>query len=165
MRSKSQSATLATPADHPFYERLNRLLSKRGFDAFAESACQGFYPAGRPIGAGSVLPRTSGWIFRRHRFRTWHRAANSVTRTHQATARVRVQPESGNEEAIGIRNASRTAGPPECRSDYFSLVVQRLQRGRFNKTASISASLGNVAENRYAASDYPIRGRTSVLRS
>src|SRR5438128_625153 len=29
-----EAARLATPAGHPFYERLNRLLSKRGFDAF-----------------------------------------------------------------------------------------------------------------------------------
>jgi transposase len=44
-----EAARLATPAGHPFYERLNRLLSKRGFDAFAESACASFYAkAGRP---------------------------------------------------------------------------------------------------------------------
>src|SRR5580658_8806488 len=44
-----EATTLATPAGHPFYERLNGLLSKRGFDAFAESACQGFYAkVGRP---------------------------------------------------------------------------------------------------------------------
>src|SRR5580692_5607913 len=43
------AARLATPAGHPFYERLNRLLSKRGFDAFAESACESFYAkTGRP---------------------------------------------------------------------------------------------------------------------
>jgi transposase len=40
---------LATPAGHPFYERLNQLLNKRGFDAFAESACSKFYAkVGRP---------------------------------------------------------------------------------------------------------------------
>src|ERR1700704_6433944 len=44
-----EAATLASPAGHPFYERLNHLLSKRGFDAFAESACEGFYAkVGRP---------------------------------------------------------------------------------------------------------------------
>ena len=44
-----EAAHLATPAGHPFYERLNRLLSKRGFDAFAESACESFYAkTGRP---------------------------------------------------------------------------------------------------------------------
>jgi transposase len=44
-----EAASLATPAGHPFYERLNRLLSKRGFDAFAESACESFYAkVGRP---------------------------------------------------------------------------------------------------------------------
>ena len=44
-----EAARLATPAGHPFYERLNRLLRKRGFDAFAESACESFYAkAGRP---------------------------------------------------------------------------------------------------------------------
>jgi transposase len=44
-----EAARLATPAGHPFYERLNRLLSKRGFDAFAESACESFYArTGRP---------------------------------------------------------------------------------------------------------------------
>jgi transposase len=44
-----EAARLATPAGHPFYERLNRILSKRGFDAFAESACESFYAkTGRP---------------------------------------------------------------------------------------------------------------------
>ena len=44
-----EAARLATPAGHPFYERLNGLLSKRGFDAFAESACESFYAkVGRP---------------------------------------------------------------------------------------------------------------------
>src|SRR5580700_5532358 len=44
-----EAARLATPAGHPFYERLNRLLSKRGFDVFAESACESFYAkVGRP---------------------------------------------------------------------------------------------------------------------
>jgi len=44
-----EAARLATPVSHPFYERLNRLLDKRGFDAFAESACAGFYAkVGRP---------------------------------------------------------------------------------------------------------------------
>jgi transposase len=44
-----EAARLATPVGHPFYERLNRLLSKRGFDAFAESACESFYSkTGRP---------------------------------------------------------------------------------------------------------------------
>jgi hypothetical protein len=31
-----EAARLASPVGHPFYERLNGLLSKRGFDAFAE---------------------------------------------------------------------------------------------------------------------------------
>src|ERR1700722_7594548 len=44
-----EAARLATPAGHPFYEHLNRLLSKRGFDAFAELACESFYAkTGRP---------------------------------------------------------------------------------------------------------------------
>ena len=44
-----EAARLATPVGHPFYERLNQLLDKRGFDAFAESVCEGFYAkVGRP---------------------------------------------------------------------------------------------------------------------
>ncbi len=44
-----EASRLATPVGHPFYERLNRLLNKRGFDAFAESACRKFYAkVGRP---------------------------------------------------------------------------------------------------------------------
>jgi transposase len=44
-----EAARLATPVGHPFYERLNHLLDKRGFDAFAESACRKFYAkVGRP---------------------------------------------------------------------------------------------------------------------
>ena len=44
-----EAASLATPVGHPFYERLNRLLDKRGFDAFAENACLSFNEkVGRP---------------------------------------------------------------------------------------------------------------------
>jgi transposase len=44
-----EAARLATPVGHPFYERLNQLLSKRGFDEFAESSCHKFYAkVGRP---------------------------------------------------------------------------------------------------------------------
>lgn len=44
-----EASRLATPVSHPFYERLNELLNKRGFDSFAESECQRFYAkVGRP---------------------------------------------------------------------------------------------------------------------
>lgn len=44
-----EASRLAMPVGHPFYERLNELLKKRGFDSFAESACQKFYAkVGRP---------------------------------------------------------------------------------------------------------------------
>jgi transposase len=53
-----EASRLATPAGHPFYERLNRLLSKRGFDAFAEAACASFYSRiGRPSLAPGVYFR------------------------------------------------------------------------------------------------------------
>jgi transposase len=44
-----EASRLAMPDGHPFYERLNHLLNKRGFDSFAELACQRFYAkVGRP---------------------------------------------------------------------------------------------------------------------
>src|SRR3954471_10828202 len=44
-----EASRLATPVGHPFYERLNQLLNRRGFDSFAESACRKFYAkVGRP---------------------------------------------------------------------------------------------------------------------
>jgi transposase len=44
-----EAASLPTPGGHPFYERLNRLLDSRGFDAFAGDACEVFYAkTGRP---------------------------------------------------------------------------------------------------------------------
>jgi len=44
------SCTLARPASHPFYGRLNQLLAKHDFDRFAEGKCQRFYAEimGRP---------------------------------------------------------------------------------------------------------------------
>jgi transposase len=44
------TATLARPASHPFYERLNGLLDDSGFDKFVEELCQPFYDEtmGRP---------------------------------------------------------------------------------------------------------------------
>jgi transposase len=44
------TCTLARPASHPFYERLNQLLQAHDFDRFVERECQRFYAAimGRP---------------------------------------------------------------------------------------------------------------------
>jgi transposase len=44
------SSTLARPASHPFYERLNQFLAEHDFDRFVEGKCQRFYAAtmGRP---------------------------------------------------------------------------------------------------------------------
>jgi transposase len=44
-----EAASLARAGGHPFYERLNSLLDKRGFDRFAEKICRRFYAkTGRP---------------------------------------------------------------------------------------------------------------------
>src|SRR6516225_7488456 len=44
------TCTLARPASHPFYQRLNQLLVEHDFDRFAEDQCRRFYAAtmGRP---------------------------------------------------------------------------------------------------------------------
>ena len=43
------AGTLAKPAGHPFYERLNVVLNEQRFDSFAEQTCAGFYSkTGRP---------------------------------------------------------------------------------------------------------------------
>ena len=44
------TCTLARPASHPFYQRLNQLLAEHDFDRFAEGQCRRFYAAtmGRP---------------------------------------------------------------------------------------------------------------------
>jgi len=53
------TATLARPASHPFYERLNRLLDECGFDEFVEGVCQRFYA--KTLGRPSLTP---GMYFR-----------------------------------------------------------------------------------------------------
>ena len=44
------TCSLARPAGHPFYQRLNQLLAEHDFDRFVEGQCQRFYAAvrGRP---------------------------------------------------------------------------------------------------------------------
>ena len=43
------TADLPQGGGHPFYERLNQILSRSGFDAFVENLCAGFYARmGRP---------------------------------------------------------------------------------------------------------------------
>lgn len=44
------AASIARPASHPFYERLNQILDERQFDQKAEGLCEGFYAdkVGRP---------------------------------------------------------------------------------------------------------------------
>ena len=53
------TATLARPASHPFYERLNRLLDECRFDEFVEAACRKFYATS--LGRPSLAP---GMYFR-----------------------------------------------------------------------------------------------------
>jgi transposase len=44
-----EAAAISQPGGHPFYERLNKLLDKRGFDGFTENSCRSFYSkTGRP---------------------------------------------------------------------------------------------------------------------
>ena len=45
-----ETGKLARGPGHPFYQRLNALLAKQGFDAFVEASCQKFYAEvmGRP---------------------------------------------------------------------------------------------------------------------
>jgi len=44
------TCSVARPAGHPFYKRLNQLLAEREFDSFVEGKCRRFYAAtmGRP---------------------------------------------------------------------------------------------------------------------
>jgi len=44
------TTSIAASPGHPFYQRLNRLLDKHGFDRFVESRCERFYAEamGRP---------------------------------------------------------------------------------------------------------------------
>jgi hypothetical protein len=44
------TCTLARPAGHPFYQRLNQLLAEYDFDRFVEDRCGRFYAVvmGRP---------------------------------------------------------------------------------------------------------------------
>ena len=47
-------AETAPESGHPFYERLNQVLEKAGFDAFVEARCARFYADG--IGRPSLRP-------------------------------------------------------------------------------------------------------------
>jgi transposase len=54
-----EATRLAKGPSHPFYVRLNQILTEHGFDEFVESACQRFYAArmGRPSLAPAVYFR------------------------------------------------------------------------------------------------------------
>lgn len=55
-----------TTASHPFYTRLNQLLSEHAFDDFAEAPCARFYadPMGRPAWPApwDLLPTPFDWV-------------------------------------------------------------------------------------------------------
>jgi transposase len=48
------TSDLPTTAGHPFYERLNRILNKAGFDAYVEKLCAPFYA--EKMGRPSLVP-------------------------------------------------------------------------------------------------------------
>ncbi len=49
-----KTTSIAASPGHPFYQRLNRLLDKHGFDRFVESRCERFYA--KAIGRPSIAP-------------------------------------------------------------------------------------------------------------
>jgi transposase len=49
-----ETGALPVSPGHPFYERVNNLLSKHGFDAMVEAACERFYAEG--MGRPSIPP-------------------------------------------------------------------------------------------------------------
>ena len=50
------TANLASPASHPFYQKLNQLLGEAGFDAWIEARCQRFYEQEEKRGKPSIPP-------------------------------------------------------------------------------------------------------------
>src|SRR6185369_9605396 len=54
-----EAERLAKGPSHPFYRRLNEILTRHGFDEFVETACQRFYSerTGRPSLAPAVYFR------------------------------------------------------------------------------------------------------------
>ena len=81
--SEVQSDLLVTWAEMPrspgyvFYDRLQKLLSEAGFDAFVEQTCKPFY--GKDgctlIAAWSLFSHAHDRLFRRNRQRARHRLA------------------------------------------------------------------------------------------
>ena len=62
-RETQQSLFIATErlpraAGHPFYDKLNELLAKAGFDAWIENRCQPYYAADGTAGRPSIPPGT-----------------------------------------------------------------------------------------------------------
>ena len=58
---------MAKAPGHPFYERVNKVLGKAGFDDFVEQRCAQFYAAGmgRPSpGTGNLFSAAGGGLLR-----------------------------------------------------------------------------------------------------
>ena len=58
------TASLARSSSHAFYERLNQVLAKDGFDEFVERLCAPFYVErkGRPGIPPGILPHAPGGL-------------------------------------------------------------------------------------------------------
>ena len=52
------TSTLARSASHPFYQRLDQLLTEHDFDRFVEGLCRRFYAAIMGGGAALIMPST-----------------------------------------------------------------------------------------------------------
>ena len=65
------TASLAKSPGHPFYERLNQLLSEADFDGFAEAECAPYYAESGRGGPCGPPPPTPPYVrFRIRRFKT-----------------------------------------------------------------------------------------------
>ena len=115
---------LPRSAGHPFFERLNRVLEKAGFDAFVEGLCAAFY-ADR-LGRSSLRP---GRYFRllfigyfeglsSERGIAWRVADSLSLRAYGATKRPRLANRRDNVGASGCSPSSLRECPTLCASSY-----------------------------------------------
>ena len=97
------AAELPRSGAHVFYDRVNEILDKEGFDAFAEDRCRKFYAKklGRSrragTAAGGIFPIAADRLFRGNRQRARDRMAHGRL--------------AGSAEVPGLRTDGSDAGP------------------------------------------------------
>ena len=141
------TSSLARSPGHPFYESLNRILSKHGFDVFVEEKCQSFYAEHR--GRPSIPPGVYFRMFFLGYFEGWDSERGIAWRVKDSLSLRAFIGYNLSQDTPDHSSLSRIRQrlPVELHQDVFNWVVTVLAKEKLLKGKTVGVDATTLEAN------------------